>query len=555
MISWIQRTFQHHFRTVFAILLAVTIISFIATIGATPGIGRGDRRDIRRDFFGHNLASQEDMGHVMGDASLSIELQAGYSGIDPERVKMYALQRVAALHIADEWHVPSATTEEVTTYIKSLGIFQGQDGQFDATRYASFRQNVKTSGSGTGEADIARVLGDDVRMKKVERLLNGPGYVLDSDVKSELQRAETSWSLATATIDYASYKPTLSASEAELNKYFKDNSFRYQIPTRIVAESIDFPAQNYVSSVTASDTEVRAFYDQNRERFPAPQAAKTAKVSANADADFVLVKSDVKEALISQRAKQAAAKAASDLAYALYEGKVSSGTNFNQFISARKLSTRSLAPFTAEDGPSELGNSADMTDAVSKLDLNRFFSEAVTTANGASILVYKSSIPSTQPTLLEVHDKVKNDFADSSRHRSFSQLGSTLRGVIQGRLDTGMAFEKAVSDASKTYSVTIKTGFIPTFTLRDRPKTLTAQVGGTLDRLEKGQISDMVIDADSGILVYAADKKAPTLNASNPQVEIMRQAIGSSMARLASSSYLGELVNKELKRTEEVVKK
>ena len=40
MISWIQRSFQQHFRIIFGILLAVTIISFIFTIGASPGIGR-----------------------------------------------------------------------------------------------------------------------------------------------------------------------------------------------------------------------------------------------------------------------------------------------------------------------------------------------------------------------------------------------------------------------------------------------------------------------------------------------------------------------------------
>jgi len=553
MISWIQRTFQHHFRTVFAILLAVTIISFIVTIGATPGIGRGDRRDIRRDFFGHNLASQEDMGRVMGDASLSVELQAGYAGLDAERIKLYALQRVAALHLADEWHVPAASTDEITTYIKSLGIFLDKDGKFDATRYATFRQNVKNSGS-VGEADIARVIADDIRVKKIERLLDGPGYVLDNDVKLELQRAETQWTLGTATIDYASYKPTLSPSEAELNKFFKDNSFRYQIPVRIVAESIDFPAANYASSVSVTDTEVRSYYDQNRERFPAPQAAKTAKVSANADTDFPLVKADVKAALIQDKARQAAAKAASDLAYSLYESKVTAGEAFKQFLNARKLTTHSLAPFTIEEGPSELGNSADISDAASKLNSNRFFSEAVSTMSGASILVYKSSIAATQPTLLEIHDKVRADFIDNARHRNFAQLGSTLRGVIQGRVDTGMSFEKAVAQASKTYSISIKTGAIASFTLRDRPKDLTSQIAGTLDRLEKGQVSDMVIDNDSGVLVYAQEKKAPTLSASNPQVAIMRQAIATSTARLGSGSYLGELVSKELKRTEEVVK-
>ena len=57
MISWIQRTFQHHFRLIFAILLVGMVIPFIFTIGSTPGIGRADRSAAGRDFFGHNLLS------------------------------------------------------------------------------------------------------------------------------------------------------------------------------------------------------------------------------------------------------------------------------------------------------------------------------------------------------------------------------------------------------------------------------------------------------------------------------------------------------------------
>ena len=52
MISWIQKYFQHHFKTIFAVLLAVTIISFIFTIGAAPGIGQADRRVTERRVFG-----------------------------------------------------------------------------------------------------------------------------------------------------------------------------------------------------------------------------------------------------------------------------------------------------------------------------------------------------------------------------------------------------------------------------------------------------------------------------------------------------------------------
>src|SRR5882724_7666219 len=101
MITWIQRYFQHHFRTVFAILLTVTIISFVFVIGASPGIGRGDRRVLDRYYFDYNLSLPEDQQRLYGDAQLSAQLQLGASsGVEEEQIKNYALQRGAALHLA-----------------------------------------------------------------------------------------------------------------------------------------------------------------------------------------------------------------------------------------------------------------------------------------------------------------------------------------------------------------------------------------------------------------------------------------------------------------------
>ena len=236
MISWIQRYFAHHFKTIFAVLLATTIISFIFTIGASPGIGRGDRRVVEREFFGYNLSLQDESQRLMGDASLSANLQLGSaSDLDADQIQNYAFQRAGVLHLADEWHIPASTTTEVADMIKTLRLFTGQDGQFDPKAYATFRDNLKTNPRGITEADIARVIGEDVRSKKVQDLLAGPGYVLSSDVKLQLSRADTSWTLATATADYASFTPALKATDADLAKYFDENSFRYEIPPRVVA--------------------------------------------------------------------------------------------------------------------------------------------------------------------------------------------------------------------------------------------------------------------------------------------------------------------------------
>src|ERR1019366_949098 len=165
MISWIQRTFQHHFRVVFAVILAVTVLSFCFTIGSTPGIGRAERRAVTQAFFGHNLASQEEKERIGEDARLSATLM--YAGeIPADQMQFYAFQRLAALHLADEMRLPAVTPEELKSHIERLRLFQGQDGKFDVSRYDAFRNSIRSSRSSVTQADIVRLLSEDVRVDK-----------------------------------------------------------------------------------------------------------------------------------------------------------------------------------------------------------------------------------------------------------------------------------------------------------------------------------------------------------------------------------------------------
>jgi peptidyl-prolyl cis-trans isomerase D len=560
MITWIQRYFQHHFKTIFAVLLAVTIVSFIFTIGASPGIGRGDRRVVDRQFFGYNLSLQEDQQRLMGDAGLSVNLQLGGMGnLEADQVQNYAFQRAASLHLADEWHIPASTTVEVTDHIKTLRMFAGQDGQFDPKSYATFRDNLKTNSRGITEADIARVIADDVRAKKVQDLLAGPGYVLPGDIKLQLSRGDTSWTLATATADYKSYAPAIKPTEAELTKFFDDNSFRYEIPPSVVASYIDFSSLNYLASVTVTEAEVRAFYDANPARFPKPAEVKPAEAKPDAApkvdpaADFAAVRGLVESTLKLERANKLALKAASDVAVALYEAKLDqapAGPALEQFLAASKLTLKPLAPFTRENGPAELGGPGEIATEAFKLGKsgNKYISEALPAPIGAVLLVWRDLQPARKPALAEVREKVSTDYVENEKRKRFVELGKTIKAQLETRVKAGDAFEKAAAAVNPDVKLEVKT--IPAFTLRTRPQDIDFTIFGALEHLEKGQVSDMTVGADKGTFVYAVDKKAPDLSEANPQFVDTRKEIASYNARLGGSSYLNELVEQELKKSE-----
>jgi len=550
MISWIQKYFQHHFKTIFAILLAVTIISFIFTIGASPGIGRADRRVTERQVFGYNLASQDDQARLFGDASLSAELQFGYSPESAE-VQSYAYQRAASLALADELHTPAPSKQEIADFIKTLRIFATQDGQFDAQRYATFRDSLKTNPR-LSESSVSRVLADDVRIAKVQKLIAGPGYVLPSDVKFKLEQSDASWTLGVATVDYASFNPAIPATDAVVAKFFDENSFRYEIPPRVVVTYADFSAVPLVATINVSEADVRAAYYANPSRYPKPAPdPKAAPKPAASEDPFTAVRAQVETTVKVDRARQLAMKNASDFSYALYERKLTPGTpEFDAFLAAQHIALKPLAPFTREAGPAELGTSPDIAAEAFHLNKERTYSDALAAPAGAVVLFWKETQPTRKPLLSEVRSQVLADYIDGEKRKRFVELGRTLRATIEARLKAGDSFDQAVAAAASANAVKIAAKTTAPFTRRQPPPDLDYSVFGTLERLEKGRVSDMTITKDHGFIVYAADRKFPDFRETNPQFASARAELAAGSARLTMGSYLNDVVTAELKKSE-----
>lgn len=553
MITWIQRYFQHHFKVIFAVLLGVIIISFVFTIGAAPGIGRADRQLVDRHFFGYNLSLQADQQKLMGDASLSAGLRIGSFGLDGDQLQNYAFQRAATLHLAQLWSIPAATPAEVETQVKTLRMFSGPDGQFDAKAYQTFRDNLKTNPRGIKEADIVRIIGDDVRAEKVQKLLSGPGYVLPAEVSNQLREADTSWTIATATTDYAAFKPEIKPTDAELTAFFEQSGGRYDVPPRVLVSYVDFPAINYIGGITVTDAEVRAYYDANPSRFPKPadanKPATTPSVTPPADpaADFAAVRAQVETSLKLERAQQLAAKAASDLSLALYESKAKTPVAIDAFLASKKLITQTLPPFSRDNPPPQLGSPEVVTEAF-RLSQERPASDALATPTGGIILFWKETQPSHKPLFATVREKVAADYTENERRKRFVELGKSIKSQLEARLKAGDTIEKAAEAVTGGLKLEVKT--LPAFTLRSRPQDLDYSALGTLERLEKGQVSDMVINADKGLFVYAVDKKAPDTSDANPQFAETRKQIAAYNGRFSASAYISELVDAEFKKSE-----
>jgi peptidyl-prolyl cis-trans isomerase D len=552
MISWVQRNFQQHFRIIFGVVLVGTIVSFVATIGATSSISWGNKRTIEREFFGRNLGSSEDMNQIIHDAALSAQFMYGYSNMSDDQLKGYAFRRIAALHLADQLHIPDPTPDQLTRTIRGLRLFAGQDGRFDANRYNQFRNSL-TGDSGTAGAAMVRVLTEDVRASQVGQVLSGPGYVLPGDIRRALETGDTFWTLAVASVDYASFHPSIAPTDADIQKYFAENPFRYEVPPRVVASYVGFSAADYLASVTVTDEELNSYFDANAEKFAPPADPKAKPTDRKPIADFKTARPQVELEVRLRDAQRLALDAASRFAVSLYDNKVAPGPALDAFLAEAKVKATPLAPFTREAGPAEFGGSPEISAAAFNLGPDRYFSEELTIPGGAAVILWKETLPTRKPSLIEVRPKVVADFLENERRIRFVQLGRTLRARIEAGLKSGLAFDEAAKQAAAG-DVSVHTQTMAPFQLRSQPKDLDDSIRATLDGLEKGHVSEMIPGTDEGRLVYAVDKRVPNLTETNPDYAQNRAEIASYSAQLGTAAYLGEIVERELKRSEDAAK-
>ena len=145
---------------------------------------------------------------------------------------------------------------------------------------------------------------------------------------------------------------------------------------------------------------------------------------------------------------------------------------------------------------------------------------------------------------------VAADYTESERRKRFVELGKSVKAQLEARLKAGDSIEAAATVAAASSGLKVETKSLAPFTLRTRPQDIDYSVLSTLERLAKGQVSDMANSADKGIFVYVTDKSVPDATETNPRFAEMRKQVAIGSGRFTARNYLNELTERELKRSD-----
>jgi peptidyl-prolyl cis-trans isomerase D len=544
MISWLQTRFQKHYQVLFLVLLAVIIVAFVFTIGASPGIGTAERSGAQREVFGIPLTTEQDQRDFSEIAQISAYLQSGMPSFADNQLQDYALQRAAALSLANELGIPPPSDTQLAEYITTLRAFADNNGQYDVERYTLFLDSLQTN-PGLNEALISHILRDDYRVDQINGLVGGPGYVLDAEVRAQQNRIKTIWSIAEATLSFADFNPEIEPTDEELEAFFADNDFRYEIPERMSVSYVTFEAARLIDSVELSDADVVTYFESNRDRFKKPEPATEGEDATPSSQEVVLadVRDEVEAEMKRVGARNACIQVASDFAYLLFEEQIKPGSDeLARILTENGLNKTPVAPFSANEIPADLPWNQRIVSGAFKLTEDHWFSDPLTIGDDVILIFYQDRLAPYTPEFGSVRAQVTADYLEERKRELFVDRGEEIVARLREGLEAGQTFSEAAT------AVGLETEAWSDFTIQTPPEGMDYNLISRLDPIPVGGVSDMVVTRDAGSILYVVAKNMPADLTEDTDLELTRSQIAALNANVSRSLIYSDMIRDELLR-------
>jgi len=537
MISWIQATFQRHFKLVFFLLIAVIALPLVFIYSTSGGIGPADMEITERKVFGKPYTTEADRREFALDGQISAQL-AGQPFFSAEQVEMYTFFRAARLALADQLGIPGPTAAQLEAHIMGLAAFQGEDGTYDRQAYSRFLDNTRNNPI-YSQARIARILHEDWRADQVTEAIAGPGFALDPEIRDQIAAADTTWTVHRATLPLGDIKPTGEPSETELQQWFDINAAAYRHPPSVQVSVVDFQAERYQAQAqNPSDDEIVRYFERNKHTYAkAPEAPAEGQVpAAPAEPRLEDVRDRVVQDLVAQRAIAAATKAASDFAYTLFDKQIKRGTPaFDTLVASLGTSLKSMPSLAitpqAQNNP--------VTREALTLSEAKPVSDPIVFSGAAVVLFFDGRADASDAQFSEVRDRVLADVQEDRRRRAVSARGEEIRAQFGAALKAGTP----IADAAKAAGLELKSW--ENFTRRKLPEDFDRSILARLGDLPVGDVSPMAALGDQGMFLVVGQRKEPVVTSDDPNYAEARTTIMRETGRMAAQMTLTEMVRAE----------
>jgi peptidyl-prolyl cis-trans isomerase D len=392
--------------------------------------------------------------------------------------------------------------EEVSAYLRSLRVFAGPEGQFDAEAYRNFIE--KGMGRlGMTERDLRELAADVIASKKINAIV-GAGLSADREaVAKDLALQNQQISGEVAKLELAPLQEKIQPTEEEIKKYWEtvSDSFTTE-PRRKFTYIIASPS---LPPAPKADVAVDSLADA-----AASDDAKKAAAKAKEDANAKRAAEYAEECRKKQLELD---KLVDDFSYQLGEQK---GSGFEELAAQNKWEVKTSDFFPRSAPPQQLDIKLRASSKGSKLADELYHMEPTTDPlskisqpiaigeNQWVIARIDGEEKSRTKTYEEARDDARAQYISVKALETMKAAANDAATKIKASLAAGKSFTEAVKEAglseSKAFSAITSTSKPEEVT---QPKNLFT----VARNVDPGTLADVINEADRSFILYVAKRE------------------------------------------------
>ncbi|MGC2456509.1 MAG: SurA N-terminal domain-containing protein [Gallionellaceae bacterium] len=292
--------FVHENRRLIQIVLALIILPFAfwgvdsyrrSAAGEALATVNGEK--IGQQEFDNALRQQEDrMRELMGD-------KFDPAMFDKPEIKHSVLDNLVSQRLMTSQAQGQGLTvsdAQLAQVISEIGAFQ-KDGKFDKERYESALRSQNM----TPPIFEERVR-QELSLRQLTDAYNQNGYASNTIADRLIHLNEQQRVVSTLQVLPDSFLKQVKVDDAEIKKYYENNTAEFQSPERVRVEYVTFAVDSLLPQIKVDEAEVRKYYEDHQPEFGiqeqrhaahilisvSPQASDADKQAAKAKAEQVL---------------------------------------------------------------------------------------------------------------------------------------------------------------------------------------------------------------------------------------------------------------------------
>jgi peptidyl-prolyl cis-trans isomerase D len=486
--------FRKHARWIMAGVLILLIPGFIALFTQT---GRSDRqqgdlptlRGKPINAADYQVARNAVMAQYVINSGREVPRTAEFE----DRLKQEAVLRLLFLRKASELGV-RVVDSELIQQVRSQPLFHMESGQFDPERYRRFL--IFLNNYGINEALFEQVMREQLLEAKLQALVTTGAKVSPTEVQLTYTPVHEKQTIELVQFDVADYRGTVTVSNEEARAYYDENKESFRTPAQMKVRYAEFLTDDAKKTIKLTDEEIADYYERNQAMYagtnnPAPPLEK--------------VKPEIEKDLLVMRADRTAADRATEFAVKLVREPGSAKPDFAKVCADFGVKPKETGYFLKGDLPVGAEAGPAFAQAAFALSADSPYSDPVAGTNGYLVLEYVDYKASAIPDFEKIKDEVTAQVKRLRIYDATVTQGRAAVDQIKKLIASGQTFAAACAELK------LKVTTPPPLTLSDEKLDLPS--AGRIQQLVLGMkvdaLSDFIPTSTGGLVFHLKDRQPP----------------------------------------------